>query len=240
MDDVENPFFDVFPLQAEAYADYARDVRSKDTYTIDDLYNIKKQIDRKYTNNLKMKLRAYGLYIGVITGVRRANLLGIKVKDLRIEADIPHFEVNLAVYKGWNFRKKGTQELHGATKTTLDEEIKIPLLAPDTDLAVEVCKFLIEHLNEDDRIVSCYPDTVSRWWKRICKECHFRYLSPHVWRHSFATYASLNLDEWFNGNRRLLQKVCIHSSFRTTEKYINDNADQFLKAFGRIQEKNTA
>jgi len=218
-------------------ADFAHDVRSKDTYTLDDLYQIKQKIDFCYENNLKKKLRAYGLFIGVITGIRRANLLGVRVKDLKIDAEVPHFEVNTAVYKGWNFKIKGVHELQSATKTTLGEGIKLPFLAPDVGTAVEVCKFLKQHLGEEDRIVNCYPDTVRVWWKVISKECRFRYLSPHVWRHSFATYSALRMDEWFNGNQRLLQKACIHSSFRTTEKYINDKADQLLKAFERIKKK---
>lgn len=172
----------------------------------------------------------------MITGIRRANHLGIKVKDLKFDAEVPHFEVNTAIYKGWNFRIKGVQELQSATKTTLGEEIKIPLLAPDRETAIEVCKFLKEHLDDEDRIVDCYPDTVRIWWKRVSQDCRFKYLSPHVWRHSFATYASLRMNDWFNGNQRLLQKACIHSSFRTTEKYINDKADQFLLEFKRIED----
>ncbi len=212
-------------------------VRTKDTYTLDDMVEIKKKIDSAFKDDLDWKLRSYGIYIGIVTGLRRGNLCGLKAKHLKPDDKIPHIEIHDNVLSGWNFNMKGAVVVEESTKTTEGEDLKIPMLAPDIDTVIEVAQFLIEHIDPEDRILSCYPDTVGRWWKKICEQLKIKYLHPHAWRHSFATVASLNLDDWFGGNRRLLQKACLHSSFRTTEKYINDNADEYLKQFARIRSK---
>lgn len=69
--------------------------RDDDVYSIDELLDMKKRIDSVYQDNLKWKLRAYGIYFGVGSGLRRGNLLGMEAQDLQPDSDLRWFELVL-------------------------------------------------------------------------------------------------------------------------------------------------
>ncbi|MBF0314321.1 MAG: hypothetical protein HQK50_07135 [Oligoflexia bacterium] len=208
-------------------------VRSNETYSLAELFDIKRKIDLAYAGEefKPMKLRAYALYLGVCTGLRRGNILGIKPRDLYPESDLPHFEVGDNVVKGWSRGEGGVLIFEGCTKTTSDESIKLPLIQPSVEVLVEVATFLKDHLVGEEYILQCHPDTVAKWWEGIAKECDFKPLPCHQWKHSYASIGALHLNNWYKGNPHLLQVCCLHESYRTTEKYIKKNSGQILSAF---------
>jgi integrase len=207
--------------------------RSPDTYTENELLAIKAAIDNTYQNNLKMKLRAYALYFGVCTGLRRGNLLGLRVKHLFPEANVPHFQLADNILNGWSRGIKGTIVLENSSKMSSFEEgsVRIPLIQPDKALIADVALLLKNNLSSESRLIEAQPDVVSKWWKQISKECGFKFLSPLQWRHSYATLGALHLADWYKNNTYLLQQCCLHSSIKMTEKYVNQKSSQLLKAF---------
>ncbi len=217
--------------QARRRGEDVAGVRTRDTYTIDDLVEIKKKIDVTYKANLEMRIRAYAIYFGVCTGLRRGNLLGLTTACLHPNSDIPYFDVKDNIVAGWSRGEKGALIFEDATKTTANERIQLPLIQPSKDVLIDVTTFLKENLKSEERLLNCYPDTLVKWWRQIAKECSFKFLHPHAWKHSYATIGALHIHDWYQGSPYLLQKCCLHSSFRTTEKYINQVSDQFLKAF---------
>lgn len=211
--------------------------RSKDTYTLDDLYDIKGKIDEAYKDDEDFKYKAYCLYLGICIGIRRGNLLGLKGGNLHPEAEVPYFEVVDSVLSGWAFKMSGSVVIENATKTSEGETYKIPFIAPDIDTILEVVRFIKARCPDENRLLECYPDTVARWWKKVCKDTGIRYIHPHGWRHSFATMGVLMLEEWFLGKPFLLQRACLHASFRTTEGYLNSKSDEILKVYKKANEK---
>lgn len=209
--------------------------RSKEVYSVDDLIDMKKKIDATYANNLLMKVRAYGIYFGVGSGLRRGNLLGMESQDLQPDSElIPHFCTRHNIVDGSGRGKKGPQVLLYSSKTTVGI-VKLPMIQPSVGVLQEVARFLKAHLRPDEPIVKCHPSTVARWWKKICQECGFKYISPHGWKHSYATNGAEHFVEWYGGDAYLLQKCCMHESFQTTQKYINQKGDSLLKAFAKKQ-----
>jgi integrase len=136
-------------------------------------------------------------------------------------------------YSSITSRRKGALVFEDSTKITSGERIQLPLVQPSPEILVDVARFLKKHIAPKDRLLECYPDTIVKWWRQIAKECDFNFLHPHAWKHSYATIGALHLHDWYRGNPYFLQKCCLHSSFRTTEKYINQVSNQFLKAFAR-------
>jgi len=207
-------------------------VRSNDVYSEQELLEIKEQIDSAYKDSIEMKTRAYAMYFGIATGLRRGNLLGLTADCLHPDDKIPHFDVMDNIVSGWSRGEKGKIVFENATKTTTGESIKLPFIQPSKELLIEVARFLKENLKPGQRLLDCSPDTVSKWWRRICKKCGFKFVHPHGWKHGYATIGALHLQDWYKGNPYFLQMCCLHSSFRTTEKYIRKVSNQFLKAFG--------
>ena len=117
-----------------------------------------------------------------------------------------------------------------STKTFVGT-IRLPLIQPSKPAVIDVCNFLKAHLDADHRIVLCHPRTVSEWWRKIAKQCSFRFISPHDWKHTYATLGAQNLHQWYQGNGYLLQQCCLHKKYETTLQYINQTADTFLGAF---------
>jgi len=128
---------------------------------MDDLVDIKKKIDATYANDLQKKLRAYALYFGVCTGLRRGNFMGMRVENLVPEAKTPHFKVTDNIVSGWSRGKKGVIVFENSTKTTSDEDgtIRLPLLQPSRDILIEVTSLLKQHLNAQDRLLDAHPDS---------------------------------------------------------------------------------
>jgi len=143
----------------------------------------------------------------------------------------PHFQLKDNVVSGWSRGEVGTIVIENATKTSYDENTKIPLIQPDIKIIVDVAKFLKQNLKPDQRLLDCAPDTISKWWRKICGECDIPFVHPHGWRHSYATLGAMNLKKWYRGTPYLLQACCQHASYRTTEKYIQGTSDELLERF---------
>lgn len=207
--------------------------RSSDTYAEHELLEIKNKIDLAYANNPKSKLRAYALYFGICTGLRRGNFLGLKAKHLFPNESIPFFQLADNIVKAWSRGHKGVMIFENASKMSSFEEgsVQIPLIQPSKSVVVEVASCLKNNLSPEQRLIQAHPDSISRIWKTISMECNFKYLSPLQWRHSYATIGALHLHDWYKGNSYLLQQCCLHSSIKMTEKYINQKSTQLLKAF---------
>jgi integrase len=204
--------------------------RGKDVYSLDELFEIKRKIDVTYTTNLEMKLRAYGLLAGVYSGLRRGNVLGLKARHLHPEGEPdPYLETADNHVDGWSRGEKGVVIIEDATKMD-DESYEIPLVLPSRETFVEVCRFLKENLAPEAHIVACHPSTVADWWKAIAGECGFRFIKPHGWKHSYATIGAENM-HFFANDVYLLHHCCMHESFQTTLKYVNQKKDRFRKAF---------
>ncbi|MEK7070654.1 MAG: hypothetical protein AAB966_02505 [Patescibacteria group bacterium] len=229
---------DVFRLKAKITLEQKKrgkfaNKRSADTYTENDLFQIKERIEAIYQNNPKMKLRAYALFFGVCTGLRRGNLLGLRAKHLFPESNVPHFQLADNIVNGWSRGQKGPIVFENSSKMSAFEEgsICIPLIQPDTALLSDVATFLKANLPAESRLIDAHPDVVGKWWRQISKECGFKFLSPLQWRHSYATIGALHLADWYRNNTYLLQQCCLHSSIKMTEKYVNQKSSQLLKAF---------
>lgn len=207
--------------------------RSSDTYTEQELLDIKNKIDLTYSNSPDQKLRAYSLYFGICTGLRRGNFLGLKGKHLFPDAQVPYFQLADNVVKAWSRGQNGVITFVNASKMSAFEEgsVQIPLIQPSKSVVCDVATYLKNNLSADSRLIDAHPDSINRMWQKICKECGFKYLSPLQWRHSYATIGALHLHDWYKGNAYLLQQCCLHSSIKMTEKYINQKSAQLLKAF---------
>ena len=107
-----------------------------------------------------------------------------------------------------------------------------PFIQPSREVLVEIANFLKANLKPGQELLDCSPDTVAKWWRKICKQCGFKFIHPHGWKHGYATIGAMHLHDWYKGNPYYLQRCCLHSSFRTTEKYIRQVSNQLLKAFG--------
>lgn len=197
------------------------------------MIEIKKKIDKTFHNNSKKKLRAYGFFFGVITGLRQGNVLGLKAEDLFPESEIPHYRVSDNVVSGYSRGQKGFIVFEDSTKTTTqeDEEIMLPLLQPSVEIAVEVAKFLKANYKPKDRICPGTPGGFYRTWKRITEECGFKFVNPHNWKHSYATNGAEHLEEWYHGRADLLQMCCLHENLSMTEKYIKKRYPKKLQAW---------
>lgn len=207
--------------------------RSTSTYDRDEVIEIKECIDETYADDLEKKLIAYGIYFGPCTGLRQANLLGLKAKDLFPDHKVPHFRVSDSIVRGWSRGLKGYIKFENATKTTSQEdgEILLPLLQPSIEIVCEVARFLKKHYKSDERILPLSPNSVYRAWERIARECGFRFLNPHNWKHSYATIGGEHLEQWYKGDLRLLQLCCLHKSLTMTEKYIKKKYAKSLQAW---------
>lgn len=206
-------------------------VRTHDVYSEKDLFKIKENIDEVYKDKPDLKIRAYALYFGVATGLRRGNLLGMTADCLHPDAKVPYFEVKDNIVAGWSRGEKGSIIFEETTKMTSGETIKLPFIQPSKDVLIEVAKFLKQNIDAHERLLDCSPDTVAKWWRKICKDCGIRFIHPHGWKHGYATVGAMHLHDWYKGNPYYLQRCCLHSSFRTTEKYIRQVSNQFLEAF---------
>lgn len=204
--------------------------RKRDTYNEDEVLTIKELIDQTYKDDLTWKLRAYAMYFGVCTGLRRGNLLGLRSSSLHPDSEVPHFVTEDNIVEGWSRGIRGAVTLETCSKTFVGA-VTLPFIQPDVRILQEVARFLQMHLKPEDRLLSCAPSTVDDWWKRIARECGFKYLSPHDWRHSYATIGSRHIQDWYRGNVMLLKNCCMHEDLRTTNKYVNQKGQDFLKAF---------
>lgn len=180
-----------------------------------------------------MRIRAYALYFGVCTGLRRGSLLGLRARNLFPEASVPHFQLADNIVNGWSRGIKGSVILENSSKMSTFEEgtVCIPLIQPDRALITDVASFLKDNLPPELRLIEAQPDVVNKWWRRVAKDCGFKFLSPLQWRHSYATLGALHLADWYKNNTYLLQQCCLHSSIKMTEKYVNQKSSQLLKAF---------
>jgi integrase len=212
-------------------------VRSTDTYSKEELLDIKRRIDAYYshpTDDLKWKLRAYGIFLGSFClGLRIGNVLGLPAGNLRPNDHIPHAQLKDNVVNGWSRGVKGDLRIEDATKTSHDENIKVPFLLPNISVCRDLACFLMTYIPANEPILQCSTGVPCRWWKEISRKCKFRYIHPHGGKHGFATIGAANL-HLFKNNPYLLQFCCLHKDYRTTQKYINQKSDEVLKQFGKI------
>lgn len=208
--------------------------RKRQTYSEVEVIEIKKRIDETYRSeiDLEKKLQAYAIYFGVCTGLRRGNLLGLHAEDLYPDAEVPYFVTRDNVVSGWSRGIKGTLTLGTCTKTSVGT-IALPMLQPSSEILVEVARFLKQHRKPEERLLRRNPHGVAKLWKEISLECGFKFLTPHDWKHSYATNGALHLQDWYRGNPYLLQMCCMHEKYETTLRYINQKAEHLLKAFQR-------
>jgi integrase len=202
------------------------------SYTFAELYDMKTKIDETYPDGSVWKLRAYAIFFGVCTGLRKGNVLGMRGKHLHPGAEPPHFETGDNVICGSARGFVGALFLPLQTKT-FEGSVKIPLIQPDRDTAVQVVQYLKQHVLPNDYILKCYPTTMGKWWKSIAKDCKFRWVNPHNFKHGYATRGAAKLHEMYFGNRHFLQWCCLHSSYSTTERYIDEAGGALLDAFRR-------
>ena len=210
--------------------------RSRGVYSNDDLIKIKEAIDKTYKDNMPLKLRAYALYFGVCTGLRRGNILGLRVSDLYPDKGKPYFTTRDNILPGWAEGVKGDVIRLTETKTFVGVA-SLPMLQPSPSILSEVAAFLIANLKSDDRLIECNSSSVGRYWAAIAKECGFKYVSPHGWKHSYATNGAQHFTEWYKSNAYFLQMCCLHEDYRTTNNYINQDGKQFLDAFFAAKKK---
>ena len=161
---------DVFHLKAKVTLEQIKrgklkNKRNADTYTEIELIEIKDLIDRTYQNDIKMKIRAYTLYFGVCTGLRRGNLLGLRARNLFPEASVPHFQLADNIVNGWSRGIKGTVILENSSKMSTFEEgtVCIPLIQPDRASITDVASFLKDNLPPESRLIDAQPDVVNKW-----------------------------------------------------------------------------
>lgn len=218
-----------------------KQARTLDTYSLEELFSIKEKIDNTYKiekgeaaesvdRKHTIKRRAYAFYLGLCTGLRRGNILGLKAVNLHPHNEVPHIATKGNIVSGWS--RTGTADkmiLENSTKT-FKGSVSLPLILPDTKTLQDVCDFLIEHTPKGEYLIECYPDSVARFWRQISKECGFKFLHPHAWKHTYATIGGANM-RWYGNDPLLLQLCCMHSKFETTLKYINNDKDQLLRMF---------
>lgn len=210
-------------------------VRSTETYALDELAEIKTKIDATYNtaDQLQWKLRAYGIYLGSYCfGLRVGNVLGMPTANLLPDDEVPHAQLKDNVVAGWSRGLRGDLRIENATKTSYDENVKIPFILPSVEICQNVSRFLKMHIGPQEPILKCSTGVPGRWWRKIAKDCNFRYIHPHGGRHGFATLGAANL-HLFNNNPYLLQYCCLHQDFRTTQKYINQKSQNILMQFKR-------
>lgn len=232
----ENRFFKIWITTTleEKKRGQLRRKRSTDTYDLVETIEIKRKIDETFKERAAEKLIAYGLYLGLCTGLRQGNLLGLKAEDLRPDdSEIPHFRVSDNIVRGWSRGEKGHLVFKNATKTTSEEDgdIVLPFLQPSREIVCDVARHLKQHYASHERVLPLTPCQVYRRWKRIAQECGFKFLNPHNWKHSYATIGGEHLHEWYKDDARLLQLCCLHSSLTMTEKYIKKKYARSLRAW---------
>ncbi|MFN7903585.1 MAG: hypothetical protein ACK5P5_00225 [Pseudobdellovibrionaceae bacterium] len=85
------------------------------------MHEIKTAIDHTYKENLEMKKKAYAIFFGVCTGLRRGNLLGLIAECLHPDDEIPNFDLKDNIVSGWSRGEKGALVFEDSTKTTSGE-----------------------------------------------------------------------------------------------------------------------
>lgn len=128
---------------------------------------MKVKIDRAYADKPEKKLLAYGLYFGVITGLRRGNFAGLRVENLFPDAKVPYFLVRDNIISGRSRGKKGYITQKDATKTSAGKPIAIQMIQPSVEIIAEVARYLKAHLNPQDRLYPNKPGQIAKTWKRI-------------------------------------------------------------------------
>ena len=208
--------------------DYSENSRSQEVYTLHEIEDMKVKIDRTYKENPKMKLLAYGLYFGVITGLRRGNFAGMKAENLFPDAKIPYFLVRDNIISGQSRGRKGYITQKDATKTSAGKPIAVQMIQPSVVIITEVARYLKAHLAPTNRLYPNLPGQIAKTWKRIAKECGFRSLTSLDWRHTYATIGSIHLATMYRGDPTFLQRCCLHQDYRMTQGYIRKFAPEFL------------
>jgi integrase len=223
-------------------------------YSANELYDIKKKVDAQYAiskedtkdeklDKKKRKLQAYAIFLGCCMGLRRGNIIGLRVEDLFPENEIPHLVTKDNIVSGYSRGEEGAYRLVNATKA-FKGRVELPFIQPDVDLLVEVAKYIKEHLKKgyilpgNSQFNTIHPDTLNKLWMRISKECGFKYINPHSFKHSYSTRGAAKLSEWYDRNPYFLQRCCMHAKFETTQKYIHQSeGDGFLDNFKSLRKR---
>lgn len=191
--------------------------RKTDTYSHEDLNDIKSKIDEKYKDDPLWKHRAYCFYFGLCTGLRRGNLLGLKASDLFPDHEVPHFVTRDNIVSGWSRGIRGAITLENSTKTFVGQ-VALPMVQPSVGVLQEVARHIKKNVAPESYILVCFPCTSGKWWKKICLECGFRYVNPHSWKHGYSTRGG-------DLSPRMVSGECLFTSKMLPASKIRDNAE---------------
>lgn len=144
------------------------------------------------------------------TGLRLNELLNLKVKDFDFKNLSIHVKKTKTNNERYVFFSEETHALINLfiKKSKLVDRLFIDYVTgePLKDYAVEsICQRLVKKLD--------LPQSIS----------------PHKWRHTFATRFATS-----NGNIEVLRMIMGHSSLRTTQKYLHMNKETLQKEYFRI------
>lgn len=156
--------------------------------------------------------------MAIYTGLRRMELAGLKLGDLRLTNDNPFIVVRHG--KGDKFREVMiSPSARAMLKSFLRQQNISPDDAPERHLFVP---------QRGDRYT---PDGIYRVWKTACAEADIRPVSIHKARHLYcSTLYAMKKDP------RFVQRQAGHSRLSTTQVYIDildEDAEENLKLFDK-------
>ena len=171
-----------------------------------------KVIDRifsHYESNLNNKyyLRNYIMFRLLLeTGLRITELLNLKIANIDYDLNVIHVQVTKIKEDRYVFFSSRTKEL----------------------LKIFIYKYLITgYLLQNTKGEPLEYRTVDKMILRLKRKLQItQSISPHKWRHTFATRYISN-----GGDTASLQKILGHKSLSTTEKYLHLNVDILRKRY---------
>lgn len=144
------------------------------------------------------------------TGLRLTEMLHLKVDDLKFDTNTIHVKKTKTRVERYVFFSNETKEL-----------INQYILKAKIDYYLFI-DFVSGEVLKDYSVESIY--------KRLRKELGIKEsLSPHKWRHTFASNFARK-----NGNMEVLRHILGHESLKTTQRYLHINVDDLHKEYFRI------
>lgn len=175
--------------------------------------------------------RDYALLLLMLsTGLRKAEVCNLKVKDISTYRNQPVIDV---VGKGGRFRRISlNSDVVEAVNDYQKALNRIPeMKALLKDKIPERSFFFTLGERGTCKLVPLTPKAVDCLMRRVKKGSLIsKRLTPHVTRHTFATTL---LDKGVD--LRTLQELLGHSHIRTTEKYLHTSEEKKLDAVSRLQ-----
>lgn len=146
------------------------------------------------------------------TGLRISELLSIRVEDISF--------TNLMIYVSKTKSKVHRYVLFTRnTANELEKFIKINRIEKHIFINLESRKVL-------------HPDSIQTICQRIQEKANIqKSITPHKWRHTFATNFNDN-----NGNLFVLQKLMGHANITSTQTYVTVSTKKIIEEYTRIVE----